>query len=118
MIDLTETWTPQQADFDLFAAVSGDDNAIHVDPAFCAQTRFGRTVSHGMLLYTKLWGMVQRHRPDLTLRAQSIMFPNPAYAGEPLRLRVQEGPSGTLTMTAERLQDGALCFQGTGETGC
>src|SRR5688500_2787 len=45
-----------QAEFDLFARISGDNNPIHVDPEFSARTRFGRTVSHGMLLYTVLWG--------------------------------------------------------------
>jgi len=52
-------WTPTQADFDAFAAVSGDDNPIHVDPEFSAHTRFGRTVAHGMLLYSRLWAMVR-----------------------------------------------------------
>ena len=43
-----------QRDFDRFAALSGDDNPIHVDPAFAARTRFGRTVCHGMLLYSTI----------------------------------------------------------------
>ncbi len=41
-----------QTDFDRFAALSGDDNPIHVDAEFSARTRFGRTVAHGMLLYS------------------------------------------------------------------
>ena len=44
--------------FDRFARLSGDDNPIHVDPAFSARTRFGRTVAHGMLLYGRVWAMI------------------------------------------------------------
>ena len=36
--------TLTQGDFDAFATLSGDDNPIHVDPAFAARTRFGRTL--------------------------------------------------------------------------
>ena len=43
-----------QRDFDRFAALSGDDNPIHVDPEFAGRTRFGRTVCHGMLLYSTI----------------------------------------------------------------
>ena len=49
-----------QADFDAFAELSGDDNPIHLDPAFSANTRFGRTVSHGMLLCTVLRGLLDQ----------------------------------------------------------
>jgi len=40
-----------QRDFDRFAELSGDDNPIHVDPAFAARTRFQKPVAQGMLLY-------------------------------------------------------------------
>lgn len=39
-----------QTDFIRFAALSGDDNPIHVDPDFSAQTKFGQAVAHGMFL--------------------------------------------------------------------
>ncbi|MCZ0735268.1 MaoC/PaaZ C-terminal domain-containing protein [Phreatobacter sp. AB_2022a] len=80
----SETRSLSQADFDLFARISGDDNPIHVDPAFCARTRFGRTVSHGMLIYAVLWGLMRRHLPAGRQTAQSLMFPAPAFADEPL----------------------------------
>ena len=104
-------WTPTQADFDIFARVSGDDNPIHVDPAFSARTRFGRTVSHGMLIYAKLWAMLRAARPGLTHTAQEMMFPNPAYAGDALVLRLTDTGDG-VAMTATRKSDGALCYQG------
>ena len=80
----TETHTLRQADFNLFAGISGDNNPIHVDPAFSARTRFGRTVSHGMLLYSVLWGLMRRHLPSGRQTAQTLMFPAPAFADEPL----------------------------------
>lgn len=92
-----EIRTLSQADFDLFAAVSGDDNPIHVDADFSARTRFGRTVAHGMLLYTVLWGLVQRHMPAFRQQGQSLMFPAPAFAGEPLVF------SGTVESVGEHL---------------
>ncbi|MEO9530913.1 MaoC family dehydratase [Roseibium sp.] len=79
-------WTPDQADFDAFAELSGDDNPIHVDPAFSARTRFGRTVSHGMLLYTRVFGHLDALYPGRRHVMQSLMFPNPAYANEELTL--------------------------------
>ncbi|PVE48037.1 hydratase [Pararhodobacter aggregans] len=109
---VTETlWTPTQADFDAFARVSGDDNPIHVDPAFSARTRFGRTVSHGMLIYSRLWAMVRAAHPGRGQVFQDMMFPNPAYAGETLVLSV-EGAGPELAVSARRQADGAVCFQG------
>jgi 3-hydroxybutyryl-CoA dehydratase len=81
-----------QADFDLFARLSGDDNPIHVDPEFAARTRFGRTVSHGMLLYTLIRAELARMVPGATQAEQQLKFPAPTYAGDPLsvELRVLE----------------------------
>lgn len=109
-----EIRTLSQADFDLFAAVSGDDNPIHVDADFSARTRFGRTVSHGMLLYSVLWGLVQRHLPAFRQQSQSLMFPAPAFAGEPLVF------SGTVESVGERLVRLAMRVTraGDGETVC
>lgn len=84
--------TLSQGDFDRFAALSGDDNPIHVDPAFAGQTRFGRTVSHGMLLYGLIRAALQACAPGAAQVEQELIFPNPTYAGEELSvcLRVAE----------------------------
>lgn len=115
MTDLTEHWLPTQAEFDLFARVSGDDNPIHVDKAFSARTAFGRTVSHGMLIYSKLWGMIQRAHPGARQTNQHMMFPNPTYAGEEVRLRVTGTLPGKVTMRAVRVADDAEVFLGEAE---
>lgn len=81
--------TLSQADFDRFAALSGDDNPIHVDPAFAGQTRFGRTVSHGMLLYGLIRAALQACAPGAAQVEQELMFPNPTYAGEELSVCIR-----------------------------
>jgi acyl dehydratase len=73
-----------QADFDHFALLSGDDNPIHTDPVFCVGTRFGRTVAHGLLLCSVLRGLIEKLLPGGRLSEQSMMFPAPTYAGEPM----------------------------------
>lgn len=77
-----------QDDFDRFAELSGDDNPIHVDPAYAAKTHFGGTVSHGMLLYSVLSGAIQRHLPGARQLAHEMMFPTGTYTGEEIRIRI------------------------------
>lgn len=48
-LDYTRTVSAQ--DLDEFARISGDDNAIHLDEAFGARTRFGGRVAHGALSF-------------------------------------------------------------------
>ncbi|QCI69099.1 hydratase [Phreatobacter stygius] len=113
----SETVTLTQADFDLFARVSGDDNPIHVDPGFSRATRFGRTVAHGMLLYTVLWGLLRRQWPDARQTGQTLMFPAPAFADEPLvftgRVEAIEVTGVRLTFRVIRLADGEPVCEAT-----
>ena len=71
-----------QADFDRFARISGDFNPIHVDAVFCARTRFGRPVAHGLLLISILGGLTQGLRPGWRMTQQVIRFPAPTFADE------------------------------------
>ncbi|MBC8156475.1 MAG: MaoC family dehydratase [Bacteroidetes bacterium] len=48
-----------QADVDAFARVTGDNNPLHLDADFAAQTPFKRPIIHGMLgasIFTKVLG--------------------------------------------------------------
>ncbi|WP_071673079.1 MaoC family dehydratase [Nioella nitratireducens] len=114
MPEITADWTPTQDEFDAFAAVSGDDNPIHVDPAFSASTGFGRTVSHGMLIYSKLWGLVMKTRPETRQIRQEMMFPNPCFTNEKITLRITGEMPGTIAMVAVR-GDGGQVFVGEAE---
>lgn len=111
----TARWVPTQADFDAFAELSGDDNPIHVDAEFSARTRFGRTVSHGMLLYSRLWALLRQHYPEHRHAMQALMFPNPAYAEEELEIAFSQGDAddaGLLAITISRVADGAPVLVG------
>ncbi|MEQ8397612.1 MaoC/PaaZ C-terminal domain-containing protein [Thalassobaculum sp.] len=106
-----------QAEFDRFAELSGDDNPIHVDPAFSAATRFGRTVAHGMLLYSALWGLIRRSFPGAVQDSQDLMFPSPTYAGDPMRLEIDvlDRPADGVLDLAVRVvaeRDGAVTLDG------
>jgi acyl dehydratase len=82
--------TFDQRDFDRFAALSGDDNPIHVDPGFAGRTRFGRTVCHGMLLYSTICrALTDALGPGFVQREQELMFVTPTYTGEEVAVRLE-----------------------------
>lgn len=105
-----------QQDFDAFAALSGDDNPIHVDPEFSARTRFKRTVSHGMLLYTVLRGLVDRVAPGAVQRSQDLQFPAPTYADELMRFSAKivetHGDTVTVAVDCRRVDDDVVTCTG------
>jgi acyl dehydratase len=105
-----------QADFDAFAELSGDDNPIHVDEQFSAKTRFGRTVSHGMLLATILRGLLDQLVPGSRQVAQKLMFPAPTFAGDALRFAVirksDDGRHVVADVSCERVEDGEITCAG------
>jgi acyl dehydratase len=80
-----------QSDFDRFAVLSGDDNPIHVDPEFSARTKFGRTVAHGMFLYSVVCSVLGTRLPGPgTLQIeQELMFPSATPTGEEVESRVE-----------------------------
>lgn len=53
-VEVNQSWrsadrTITDADIVTFAALSGDYNPIHVDPAYAATTPFGGVIAHGLL---------------------------------------------------------------------
>jgi 3-hydroxybutyryl-CoA dehydratase len=80
-----------QEDFDRFAALTGDNNPIHTDPAFSARSRFGKTVAHGMLLYSKICQVLGTKfpGPGTVQLEQDLMFPAPTYVGEQITIYIE-----------------------------
>lgn len=105
-----------QEDFDSFASLSGDDNPIHTNPDFCAGTRFGRTVAHGLLLCSVLRGLTEQLTPGARLDEQSVMFPAPTYANEPMQFTVNTVGDGDneieLKLEVKRMNDGVVTCLG------
>lgn len=119
-VSLSETTVVRsfsQADFDKFARLSGDDNPIHTDPVFSSRTRFGRTVAHGLLLCSVLRGLVDQLLPGGRLLEQSVMFPAPTFADEPMRFHVaitrQGDTQRELKLAVTRVTDGEVTCQGS-----
>lgn len=126
--------TFRQADYDATAALTGDDNPIHVDPTFAATTRFGRTLAHGMMLYGVTWanvvdglfGRAGGAGPRARERSHALRFPGPTFTDEEMTFTHEvvgrEGarfvvrtelrrPNGDLACEAES----ALVVEGAGD---
>lgn len=86
---LKHTFT--QSELNLFAAISGDNNPIHVDPEFAARTRFGGTVAHGMHLYSLIYRCLWEKMPGpgTVQLSQELKFPSPTYVGEEITVRLE-----------------------------
>lgn len=106
-----------QDEFNQFAALSGDCNPIHVDEIFSASTRFGRTVAHGLLLSSILRGLLDRLVPGARLESQTLRFPAPTFAGEPMQfnaaIQSDDGKAVKVIFSAVRVQDNMVTCEGT-----
>jgi len=113
VVTVKRTFT--QDDFNRFAMLSGDDNPIHVDPQFSARTRFGRTVAHGMFLYSVLCAAWSAHLSGAIQLEQELIFPAPTFVGDVMtfRLEVTALNDGEAEMNMQVLRpDGAVTVEG------
>ena len=85
----TSTHLLTQEDFDRFAVLSRDDNPIHVDPKFSARTRFGKTVAHGMFLFSLVHRALDAQWPGARQISQDLMFLYPSYVGEKVSISLE-----------------------------
>lgn len=65
-----------------YAAASGDDNPLHLDPALAARAGFAAPPVHGMRLMAEIAPALTRWRPDMALRRLSGTFVEPLLIGE------------------------------------
>ncbi len=82
--------TVTESDINLFCAISGDTNPLHLDYEYAKSTMFGGPIAHGMLsasfistvIGTKLPG------PGCIYISQNCRFRAPVRAGDTVRARV------------------------------
>jgi len=69
-----------------YAAVSGDDNPLHIDPALARQAGLEERPIHGMLMMGHFEPMILAWRPDVELISLSAKFLRPVLAGQSFEL--------------------------------
>ena len=105
-------------DIDAFAAVSGDDNPVHLDEDYAAKTSFGGRIAHGMLsagyistvLGTRLPG------PGAIYLSQALRFRGPVRIGDEVTATAEvtaiDAARGRVTLKTVCLVDGAVVVDG------
>jgi 3-hydroxybutyryl-CoA dehydratase len=79
--------TITDADIVLFAGISGDDNPVHINAEFAAQTPFQTRIAHGMLSASLISTVVGTRvpGPGCIYVSQSLKFKAPVRAGDTVR---------------------------------
>ena len=102
------TLTVTEETIDAYADLTGDDNPIHRDDEYAAETFFGGRVAHGMLSAGVVSAALADLPGDIVYLSQDLDFENPVRPGQ------------TVTATAsvvEKLGDDRIRVQTIAETG-
>ncbi|WP_297888025.1 MaoC family dehydratase [uncultured Halorubrum sp.] len=71
-----------------FAALSGDENPIHLDDEYAAETMFDGRVAHGILSAAVVSAALARLSGDIVYLSQEMSFEKPVYPGETVEASV------------------------------
>jgi len=107
------------ADVERFAEITGDQNPIHLDPAFAATTRFKGRIAHGLLTASYVSAVLgsQLPGPGTIYLSQSLTFKAPVFLGDEITARVTvlnyRPDKQILTLRTECVnQDGLIVMEG------
>jgi len=83
--------TLEERDLQLFAAVSGDCNPVHLDPEFAATTIFKERIAHGMLAGALISAAIacKLPGPGSIYLGQQLKFTHPAKLGDTLTVKLE-----------------------------
>lgn len=90
-LSATFSRTITEADIVLFAGVSGDNNAVHLNDEFARATPFGGRIAHGMLTASVISAAIANRLPG----------PGTIYLGQQLKFRAPVRPGDTVHATVE-----------------
>ena len=96
--------TVREDDLASFAAVTGDDNPVHLDEAFAKSTPFGGRIAHGMLSAGYISAVIGTRLPGpgAIYLEQSLRFKRPVRIGDEVLTRVTittlDGARGRVTL--------------------
>ncbi len=82
--------TITEADIVLFAGVSGDNNALHINQEYAQATPFGGRIAHGMLTASVISAAVANKLPGpgAVYMSQSLIFRAPVRPGDTVHATV------------------------------
>jgi len=113
----------KESDLDSFAKMTGDYNPLHMDENYAKETRFGKRVSHGLLLtsyLSTLAGMFLPGKHSLILKID-IKMKKPSFIGDELKIcgKISQKVDASkiivldvkITNKEEVLQEGAMHIQ-------
>lgn len=80
-----------EREVELFAAVSGDHNPVHLDPEYAATTQFGECIAHGMLTGAFISAAIAMELPGpgTIYLGQNIQFRAPVLLGDTLTVELE-----------------------------
>lgn len=80
-----------ERDLQLFAAVSGDRNPVHLDAAYAATTQFKERIAHGMLSGALISAAIATvlPGPGTIYLGQTLRFTRPVKLGDDLKVELE-----------------------------
>jgi len=106
------TRTVEDADVRAFAAVSGDDNPVHLDATYAATTQFKERIAHGMLSASYISALLGTRLPGpgAIYLSQTLSFRRPVRLGATVVARVEitalDAAKGRVTLACRCTVDG------------
>ena len=81
----------EERDVQLFAAVSGDNNPVHLDAAFAAETMFKERIAHGMFTGALISAAIACNLPGpgTIYLGQQLKFTRPVKLGDTLTVKLE-----------------------------